>query len=119
MSNEKKVGRRDTIKLATAVTALGAGLGVVLDAGEAEAGEPAKLRADGIGNLTVKLFKHEDGGKGASLLETVDLSSFAIKMGKGGAGAYSIKWFQDARKGDGSVNVLSEQAIHVEAPVKR
>jgi len=116
MSNDaKKVGRRDTLKLATAATALSAGLGVVLDATEASA-ETVKLKAAALGNLTAKLYKLNADGKATELIETVDLSAFAFKFKAGGAGNYTIK-LAETVKGDGSVRVLSEQPLQLELPL--
>jgi hypothetical protein len=103
-----KLGRRDSLKLATAVTALGAGLGVVLDGDEASA-QIYKFRSSDIGNFTVKLYKFDAEGKAHTLVETVDLGALAIKLGKGGA--YSVKMFN--QKGDAAV-MVSEHAIAVE-----
>lgn len=102
-----KVGRRDSLKLATAVTALGAGLGIVLDAGDASA-ETVKLRSTDIGNFTIKLYKYDAEGKTNALVETIDLSALALKMGQGGA--YSIKMYNHK---DAPV-MISEQVLAVE-----
>lgn len=118
MSNDaKKVGRRDTLKLATAATALSAGLGVVLDAGEAVAAETVKLKANALGSLSAKLYKDLPDGKGSELIATVDLSAFAGKW-RGNAGNYTVKMCEVALKGDGSVRVLSEQPIQLELPLQ-
>lgn len=103
-----KVGRRESLKLATAVTALGAGLGIVLDAEDAAA-ETIKWRTTDIGNLTVKLYKFAADGKTNTLVESIDLGALASKMTKGGA--YSIKMYN--YKLDAPV-MLSEQAVAVE-----
>jgi hypothetical protein len=109
MSDDKKmpkVGRRDSLKLATAVTALGAGLGIVLDGDEAAA-ETIKLKTTDIGNFTVKLYKYEPDGKG-TLIESVDIGALALKMQKGGA--YTIKMYNHK---DTPV-MLSEQLLAIE-----
>ena len=110
MSDDKKmpkVGRRDSLKLATAVTALGAGLGIVLDGDEASA-ETVKLKSTDIGNFTVKLYKYDTDGKTSTLLESVDLGALASKMQKGGA--YTIKMYNHK---DTPV-MLSEQVLAIE-----
>ena len=107
MSHEKKLGRRDSLKLATAVTALGAGLGVVLDGNEASA-ETVKLRATDLGNFTVKLYKQDAEGK-ASLLETVDIGALSSKMTRGGA--FVLKMYNHKLE---TPTLLSEQALTVE-----
>lgn len=105
-----KVGRRDTLKLATAVTALGAGLGVVLDADDAVAGETFKLTTSELGKLSIKLFKIDATGKTApSLLETIDVGALSLKMNKGGA--YSLKFYNS--KEDAHV-MVSEQTLAIE-----
>jgi hypothetical protein len=112
MSDETKlpkVGRRDTIKLATAVTALGAGLGVVLDADDAVAGEAVKLRATELGNLVLKFYKLDADGKNGTLLETVDVGALALKLGKGGS--YSLKMYN--HKLDAPA-LISEQTVTVD-----
>lgn len=103
-----KLGRRDSLKLATAVTALGAGLGVVLD-GDDAAAETVKLRTGDIGNFTVKLFKWDAEGKAHTLVETIDLGALAMKMSKGGS--YSIKMYNHKLE---TPTMLSEQTIAVE-----
>jgi hypothetical protein len=105
-----KVGRRDTLKLATAVTALGAGLGVVLDADDAIAAEGFKLAASELGNMTIKLYKLDATGKTApTLLETIDVGALSQKMSKGGA--FSLKFYN--HKQDAAV-MLSEHSVAIE-----
>ena len=102
-----KVGRRDSLKLATAVTALGAGLGIVLDADDASA-ETVKLRTTDIGNFTVKLYKFDADGKTHTLVESVDLGALALKLSKGGS--YSLKMYNQK----GAPVMLSEQSLAIE-----
>ena len=102
-----KVGRRDSLKLATAVTALGAGLGIVLDADDASA-ETVKLRTTDIGNFTVKLYKFDADGKTHTLVESVDLGALALKLSKGGS--YSLKMYNQK----GAPVMLREQSLAIE-----
>jgi hypothetical protein len=109
MSDDKKmpkVGRRDSLKLATAVTALGAGLGIVLDGNDAAA-ETVKMKTTEIGNFTVKLYKYSPDGQ-AALIETVDIGALALKMQKGGS--YSLKMYNHK---DSPV-MLTEQLVAIE-----
>jgi hypothetical protein len=64
------VSRRDVVKLAGAVAALGAGLGIVLDAADA-------VGAEESGRLQLKFFRLGDGGdeKSAQMLVTLKLSA--------------------------------------------
>ena len=106
MSDETKtIGRRNTLKLATAVTALGAGLGIVLDAKKAAAGEAVRVRFSELGNLSIKLIKLDDAGR-QTLLETIDVSALAR------VGAYSIKLYNT--KSDGTSQDVGELNFAVE-----
>jgi hypothetical protein len=78
--------RRDTLKLATALSALGVGLGVTFREGEAHA-ETYKLDGAAIGALSLKFYK-EVVGKPPQLLHTADLSSLVLKTE---AGRYFLK----------------------------
>jgi len=108
-----KLGRRDSLKLATAVTALGAGLGIVLEADDANAEGVAaifaKIKATDLGNLTVKLFKHDADGKTHTLLDTIDVGALTVKLNKGGS--FSVKMYN--HKLDAPV-MLSELSLAVE-----
>jgi len=108
-NNERKLGRRDTLKLATAVSALGVGLGVLLDAPNAEAAT-IKLVNSKLGKLSIKLYKFSADGQQSELLHTLDLSAVAGKMK---AGNYSLKFYN--HKID-TPEMLMEQAIDVVAP---
>jgi hypothetical protein len=94
MSNDpdgsRKLGRRDTLKLATAVSALGVGLGVLLDSSEAAA-ETVKLNPNSIGKLTLKLYKENADDRPSTLLHTIDFSTVAMKGQK--AGNFTLKLF--------------------------
>jgi hypothetical protein len=109
-----KVGRRDSLKLATAVTALGAGLGVVLDADDAVAGETIKLRSGDLGGFTIKLYKLDADAKSTTLLETVDVGALSVKMTKGGS--YAIKMYNHKLEAPA---MLMEQGLAIEPPIKR
>lgn len=113
MSNDSdhpaKLGRRDTLKLATAVSALGVGLGVLLESSEASA-ETVKLNPNAIGKLTLKLFKENSDGKPSTLLHTIDFSTVAMKGQK--AGNYTVKMYNQKVE---SSEVVMEHGIQVTA----
>lgn len=94
------MSRRDTFKLATAVSALGVGLGATLKANDVHA-EIHKLEAGKVGALTVKLYKWNEKSAPV-LLHTADLSQFTVKLAgpAGGPGLYAIKFFHTAIKGE-------------------
>lgn len=92
-----KVSRRETLKLASAVSALGVGLGVTLEAGDAEAA-PAQISAAGVGQLTIKLYKLGVGKEGSrdggvQLLQAFELGALSHKGAKEIAGQYAIKMY--------------------------
>ncbi len=103
MANDDKpnVSRRDTLKLATAVSALGLGLGVAFDGKDANAqvlkGVPAtsiKLDAAQLGPVSLKLYKLNADGRTFDLLHTLDLSALFMR-GEGKESAVSIKFFNN------------------------
>jgi hypothetical protein len=100
------VTRRDTLKLATALSALGVGLGVTLREGEAHA-ETHKIDTNSVGLLTLKFYK-EVVGKPAQLLHTADLSSYVIK---GEAGRYFLK-LENLKVDQSKVKVADVIASH-------
>ena len=81
--------RRDALKLASAVSALGVGLGVTLEATEAEAA-PAQFPATAVGLLSVKLYKERKDGE-PLLVQAFELNALSHKLAKDIAGAYTIK----------------------------
>lgn len=100
--DSNNVSRRDTLRLATAVSALGLGLGVVFDGKDADAqvlkGAAAaaattiKLEASQLGPVSLKLYKLDADGRSFDLLHTLDLSALFMR-GEGKESAVSIKLF--------------------------
>ena len=72
--SDPKVTRRDALRLATAVGALGAGLGVTLTAGEALAG-PASYK-----ELQVKELQIKEAVAEKMLLSASDLGTVSLKI---------------------------------------
>ena len=105
--------RRASFKLATAVSALAAGLGATLDSAEALAapGEPLKLAKGKLGSLHIKLHKIEKTAKGEKLVlvESVELASVAHKLEE--PGMYTIKLDGVANKTE--VTTVFEQRLEV------
>jgi hypothetical protein len=94
MSSPKdhKVSRRDTLKLATAVSALGVGLGIAIDGKEALAYEWVKLQAKDLGTLGIKVFGPGQDAQTQELLHTMDLSPMLIKWrGTGAITQFTVK----------------------------
>jgi hypothetical protein len=106
------MSRRDTLKLATAVSALGAGLGATLLSKDAEA-ETVRADAASLGQVTVKLYKQSKDGS-QSLVQSFDLSSLTNKLAKDISGAYTLKL--TSVKGDKTA-LISEQLVELAAPV--
>ncbi len=80
-SDESKtmLSRRDALRLATAVSALGLGLGVSFGNGEAQVREAApaagfRMRPE-LGQVTLKSYRAADAGRPAELLHTLDVTS--------------------------------------------
>jgi hypothetical protein len=126
MSDESnpKVSRRDTLKLATAVSALGVGLGVVIDSKEGHAGD---LKAEGmklemgkvqamkleylkLGPVSLKLYKLNGDGKTFDLLHTLDLSALFVKGEAGQTNVVALKLF--SHKADQPI-LISGQEFHI------
>jgi hypothetical protein len=102
------VTRRQTLQLASALSALGVGLGVALESSEAEAAEVA---ASSVGQLSVKLYKEAKSGD-AQLVQTFDLGALSNKAAKDIAGQYTVKIYN--LKIDGAQKlekVVSEQTL--------
>jgi len=89
MSADKKVTRRDTLKLASAVSALGIGLGVTLDSKDAEA---ASVAAASLEQLTIKLYKLAKDGQQA-VVHSFDVGALSHKLARDIVGQYSIKLY--------------------------
>jgi hypothetical protein len=105
------IGRRDTLKLATAVSALGAGLGATLLSKDADA-ETARADAASLGQVSVKLYKLAKDGQ-QTLVQSFDLSSLSLKSPKDIAGAYTIKLTSHKLE---RTAVISEQSLELAAP---
>jgi hypothetical protein len=104
------VTRRDTLRLAAAVGALGAGLGTLLESEEAQAAS-VKLDQKSLGALAIKVY--DEGGKAPVLLKTFDLAqliklSAAGKLEKG----YSVKLYYVQHKTERS-QVLASNKLKV------
>jgi len=67
--------RRDALRLASAVSALGIGLGASIDASAAVPVQTTQLKRTDIGTLSLKLYKVE--GKTFTLLHAIDLTGLA------------------------------------------
>lgn len=107
-----KVSRRETLKLASAVSALGVGLGVTLDSSDAEAA-PAQIAAAGVGQLTIKLYKlGKEGARdgGVQLLHAFELGALSHKGAKEIAGQYAIKMYNIKNE---KTELVAEQPIEL------
>jgi hypothetical protein len=106
MSEDKKVSRRDTLKLASAVSALGVGLGVTLDSKDAEAAPV--VQAERLAQLSIKLWKLARDGQ-HTVVSTFDLGALSHKQAKDIAGQYSLKLY----------NIKLDKAeVLVESPIE-
>lgn len=85
----REVARRDTLKLASALSALGLGLGVLLDADDAEAA-PERIAKGDLGRLSLKFFKLEVDDSSPDLLATIDLRRLVAYARRGGAFSFKI-----------------------------
>jgi hypothetical protein len=92
--NDKAVGRRDTLKLATAVSALGLGLGATLAARDAEAlpavQQKIAVSAGDLGRIQIKFWKIADG-QAPQLLHSLDATALATAGGGVAPGMYNLK----------------------------
>jgi hypothetical protein len=92
--NDKALGRRETLRLATAVSALGLGLGATLIGRDAEALPAAQqkiaVNAGDLGRLQLKLWKIADG-QPPQLLHTLDATALATAGGGVAPGTYNLK----------------------------
>jgi hypothetical protein len=86
MSKDDDVSRRETLKLVTALSALGVGLGVTFREGEARA-ETHKIDRDAIGVLSLKFYR-DNPGKPPELLHAIELNPAGLKIEPG---RYSLK----------------------------
>lgn len=94
--------RRDALRLATAVSALGIGLGASIDASAAAPLQTTQLKRSDIGTLSLKLYKVD--GKTFTFLHAIDLTGLA----RSDIGTVSIKLMN--QKGDQELT-LSEHKI--------
>jgi hypothetical protein len=92
--NEKTVSRRDTLKLATAVSALGVGLGAALGSKDASAdgcgGAIHMLKLDGLKLDRLVLTIHKDDA-GTAPLHAVDVTPLVTQNLKFAPGTYYLK----------------------------
>ena len=110
------LSRRTTLKLAAAVGALGAGLGALLEADEAQADdwEAIKLDQKGLGALALKIY--EGNEKEPTLLKSLDISEYLkLKAGpnKDSPHHYSLKFFYVQYKERGAPALLASHAVQV------
>ncbi len=93
-NNEKTVSRRDTLKLATAVSALGVGLGAALGSTDASASECGgaihMLKLDGLKLDRLVLTIHKDNA-GTVPLQAVDVTPLVTRSLKIAPGTYYLK----------------------------
>ncbi|MBN1611687.1 MAG: hypothetical protein JW940_33950 [Polyangiaceae bacterium] len=109
--DDSTVSRRDTLKLAAVVGALGAGLGALLEAEDARA-EDVKIEPKALGTVALKVYDMKDGAYW--LAKSFDVTEFIkLKLARGEkAHGYSIKWFYvDDKWKEGAL--LSSQEIAV------
>jgi hypothetical protein len=102
---DSKVARRDALRLATAVSALGIGLGVELVSSEAKADdwETVTIKREEVGTLALKIYKYD--GAGFTFLHALDLTGFA-KSDMG-----TIAWKLVNQKKDNSEVVVSQHKV--------
>jgi hypothetical protein len=121
--SDSNVSRRDTLRLATALSALGVGLGVVSSKNaEAQVLKGSTvIDAQTVGQLSIKFYKFAPSGQAPVLLHALDLGSLLQRLGNVEQGAISVKLF--AAKG-GASRILSEndfnftnlRSLKLEAP---
>jgi hypothetical protein len=112
MSDDKKLSRRDTLKLASAVSALGVGLGVTLDSKDAEAAPT--VAGERMDQLAIKLYKLGRDGQHA-VVSSFDVGALSHKQAKDIAGQYTIKLYNIKLD---KQEVLLESAIELTAAQK-
>jgi len=102
---DPKVTRRDTLRLATAVSALGVGLGVSMDAKGATP-TTVSLKRGEVNNLSVSFFKW-DAATGYTLLSKTDATALA----KGDLSTASIKttWIKGGASDEVTITELKVQ----------
>lgn len=107
------LSRRDTLRLAAAVGALGAGLGALLEGGEAQA-EELKLDQKSLGTVALKVYDLKDDREYA-LVKTFDLSEF-IKLktrSHKDKRTYSLKFFYIQDKHKDTPELLASHELRV------
>lgn len=114
-SEESVIDRRDTLKLVSAVAALGLGLGVTTEA-EAQGINAGKIRAEDVGRFSIKLFKVSSSNSSPDLVETLDLSTIGQHKGANLAGQYSIKLYNT--KGEATA-LLTENSVEIARRTKQ
>jgi hypothetical protein len=110
--NPNDVTRRDTLKLAAAVGALGAGLGALLQTDDAWA-EDVKLDQKSLGSIALKIYTHNVKGE-YTLVKMVDLAEF-IKLKVAATDkdkvAYSLKFYYVKHKEQGTPTELGSHRL--------
>ena len=110
-NDDGTVSRRDTLRLAAVVGALGAGLGALVEAEDARA-EDGKIDQKAFGTVALKVYDMKNGAYW--LAKTFDVSEFVkLKLTRGEkAHGYSFKWFYiDDKHKEGTL--LSSQELAV------
>jgi hypothetical protein len=131
--NNPKITRRDTLKLATAVGALGAGLGAFLEGEDANAGDiklrdaklaqanvklaQIKLDQANVGTLSLKIYDHKTPDE-AAVLHSLDIGQFIKLKGLSGEHQYSIKLFYSDIKQQEDTLVLSHDLTVASTSIK-
>ena len=105
------VTRRDTLRLAAAVGALGAGLGTLLESEDARAAS-IKLDQKRLGTLAIKIYDSQ--GKEPALLKTFDLAQL-IKLSAAGKveQGYSVKLYYVNHKLKQPAQVLASNELKI------
>ncbi len=115
------VTRRETLKLATAASALGLSLGFVFD-GKDASGQvlkgltSVKIDAAKLGTVSIKLYALNADGKNFDMVNALDITSLATRAGKGGENVISVKMYNQ-RPGE-DATVLAAHELHIAQPSK-
>lgn len=113
---ESGVSRRDALRLASAVGALGAGLGITLTPNRALAVESSKYKiaAGDIGTMVLKISSVSADGK-EQLITALDLTASFMKLAAAPAG-FSVAFHLGSQKGDNWLGIFNHS---VEIPNRK
>jgi hypothetical protein len=122
----KVVSRRESLKLASAAAALGAGLGVVLGSREADAQTPsgAKIPIDAVTQHKIDTYLAEKPQKGyvqwkwgtsagQELFATMIPESIAEVLAKAPGGTLQFKFYRPAPAGHGAPQVFRSGVMQI------